>query len=64
MISLAPYRKTVAAVVTGVIGWASAVVVSEPVHITAGEWVMGATVLATALGVYTIANEVVSRRGK
>lgn len=54
--SLAPFKKTVAAVVTGVIGWATAVVVSPDAAIGAGEWVMGATVLATALGVYQIKN--------
>lgn len=54
---LAPYRKTVAAVVTGTIGWAAAVVTSDPTAITAAEWVMGATALATALGVYVVANE-------
>jgi hypothetical protein len=59
--SLAPYRKTVAAVVTGMIGWASAVVVSNPTHVTAGEWIMLATVLATALGVYQVTNEKVKK---
>lgn len=62
MLSLAPYRKTVAAVVTGMIGWASAVVVSDPAQITAGEYVMLATVLATAFGVYQVANEVLRRK--
>lgn len=50
------YRKTIAAVITGAIGWAAAVVVSDPAAITASEWVMGATALATALGVYTVQN--------
>jgi hypothetical protein len=50
------YRKTVAAVVTGLIGWAAAVVVSPTASVTASEWVVGATVLATALGVYGVTN--------
>ena len=31
----APYRKTVTAVVTGLIGWAAVVITSEPTAITA-----------------------------
>lgn len=57
MSKLAPYRKTVAAVVTGAIGWAAVVVSSDPSAITAQEWIMGATVLATALGVYQVSND-------
>lgn len=55
--NLAPYRKTVTAVVTGLIGWAAVVITSEPTAITASEWLMGVTALATALGVYAVANE-------
>jgi hypothetical protein len=55
--NLAPYRKTVAAVVTGLIGWATVVVTSAAAAITAGEWIMLATVVATALGVYQVSNE-------
>lgn len=62
MVNLAPYKKTIAAVVTGLIGWSSAVVVSDPAQITAGEYVMLATVVATALGVYQITNEIVRRK--
>jgi hypothetical protein len=54
--NFAPYRKTVSAVVTGLIGWATVVVVSDPSPISAAEWIALATVLATALGVYTIRN--------
>lgn len=57
MDSLNPYRKTIAAIVVGLIGWASAVVTSDPSQITAGEWVTLATVVATAAGVYQITNE-------
>lgn len=55
--NLNPYRKTVTAVVTGAIGWAAVVITSEPNAITASEWLMGATALATALGVYAVANQ-------
>lgn len=51
------YRKTITAVVTGGIGWAGAVVASKSGPVTASEWVMGATVLATALGVYAVPNK-------
>lgn len=54
---LQKYNKTIAAVVTGLIGWAAAVVVSDPAPVTAAEWVMFATVVATALGVYQVANK-------
>jgi hypothetical protein len=56
--NLAPYRKAVAAVVTGLIGWATVVVTSAPTEITSSEWLMLGTVLATALGVYQVRNEV------
>lgn len=55
--NLAPYRKTISAVVTGAIGWAAVVITSDPTAITASEWLMGATALATALGVYAVAND-------
>lgn len=51
------YRKTIAAVVTALIGWAAAVVASDPAAITAGEWIFGATAVATALGVYLAPND-------
>lgn len=54
--NLNPYRKTIAAIVTGAIGWATLVVTSEPTAITAMEWIAGATSLATALGVYLVPN--------
>lgn len=53
---LAPYRKTVAALVTGLLGWGAVVVTSEPSAIIATEWLMLGTVLATALGVYQVSN--------
>lgn len=55
--NLAPYRKTVTAIVVGLIGWATVVVTSEAVKITAPEWIGLATAVATALGVYTVPND-------
>lgn len=55
--ALRPYRKTVTAVVTGLIGWSTVVVTSDPSAITSSEWLMLATVLATSLGVYQVSNE-------
>jgi hypothetical protein len=57
MEALNPYKKTVAAIVIGVIGWATAVVTSDRATISAGEWIMLATAIATALGVYSVTNE-------
>lgn len=51
------YNKTVTAVITGLIGWGSAVVTSDRATVSASEWIMLATVLATAFGVYAIANK-------
>lgn len=55
--NFAPYRKTLAAVITGLIGWATAVITSDVSHVTAAEWIMLGTVLATALGVYNVPND-------
>ena len=55
--NLSAYRKTITAVITGLIGWATVVVVSEQTKISASEWIALATVVATALGVYTVSNE-------
>jgi hypothetical protein len=54
---MSKYKKTIAALVTGGIGWATAVVQSAPAHISATEWIMLATVAATGLGVYSVTNE-------
>ena len=53
---LGPYSKTVAALVVGVIGWATLVVQSASAPITATEWIALATVVATAIGVFAIPN--------
>ena len=51
------YRKTVTAIVTGVLGWFAVVIASEAATISQSEWLMLAVGLATALGVYGIANK-------
>lgn len=50
------YNKTIIAIVTAVIGWATEVVNSAAKDISASEWLIGATYLAIALGVFTVAN--------
>ena len=57
MDNLPAYRKTIAAVVTGLLGWGAVVITSDEAKITASEWLMLGTALATALGVYALPNE-------
>lgn len=57
MNNLPAYRKTAAAVITGLLGWGAVVVTSEATKVSASEWLMLGTVLATALGVYSVPNE-------
>mgnify|MGYP000921628381 CR=1 FL=1 len=54
---LPAYRKTLAAVTIGLIGWAGIVISSPANEISAEEWLGLAIALATALGVYSIPNE-------
>jgi hypothetical protein len=56
MSKLSAYKKTITAVVVGVIGWATLVVTSDATAISAEEWIAGATALAIALGVYAVPN--------
>lgn len=58
------YMKTITALATGAIGWGTAVVTSTPAHITSSEWIMGATVAATALGVFGVPNTPAPRRAR
>lgn len=58
--NLGKYGKTITALIVGGIGWATLVVHSTPTAITADEWIQGATALAVALGVYSVANARVS----
>lgn len=51
-----PYRKTVTAVITGIVGWLIAVLSSDDSGITNTEWIMLITAVATALGVFTFRN--------
>lgn len=57
MKNLAAYRKTITALVTGVLGWGAVVVASSSGPVTASEWLALGVVAATALGVYAIPNE-------
>lgn len=56
MINFGPYGKTLTALIVGLIGWATLVVHSASAPITADEWIQFVTVLATALGVFGVAN--------
>lgn len=53
---MAKYRKTVLAIITGLLGWATMVVASPSGPITAPEWIALATAIVTALGVYAVPN--------
>lgn len=59
--NIGAYNKTLAAVIIGLIGWASAVVTSDRASISASEYIMLATALATALGVYSFKNDEVKK---
>lgn len=50
------YLKTITALVTALIGWATLVVESAPSEITSTEWILLATAVTTALGVYLVPN--------
>lgn len=51
-----PYAKTITAVCTGLIGWGMVVTSSAPAPVTASEWLGLAVALATAAGVFQVAN--------
>lgn len=55
---MTPIKKAIAAFLTGLVTWATSVVVSEPTQVTAGEWVqlLGSVVVASFL-VWLIPNE-------
>jgi L-serine deaminase len=55
--NLGRYSKVIAALVAGAIGFATLVVNSPAAHISAQEWIVGATYLATALGVFVVPNQ-------
>lgn len=54
---LARYRKMIAALAIGLIGWGAQVVTSDPTAVTAGEWVGLATVAAVTVGVGAVLNK-------
>lgn len=57
MSNLPAYRKTITAVLTGLLGWGAVVVTSSTAAISASEWLMLGVAAATALGVYSVPNE-------
>lgn len=56
-IRLGRANKTIASVVVSALTWSDFVIHSKAAAITAAEWQLGAGLLAAALGVYAIANE-------
>ena len=57
--NIAPYRKTIVAVIGGVLAWAQVAYVPDG-HIDRAEYYGLAVALATAFGVYGISNRVVT----
>ena len=53
---LAHHGKTIVAVVTAVVGFATLVILSPGESVSAVEYLTGATMLLTALGVYVVPN--------
>lgn len=56
--NLSLYRKAITAILVGLIGWAGVVITSPQAQISASEWLGLATALATALGVYSVPNDI------
>ncbi len=52
-----PYKKSITAFVTTIIGWSQLVVGSAEQPITAHEWILLAIGVAGILGVYQLRNE-------
>ncbi len=57
MINLGKYGKTIVALVGAGITWAGIVIHSPASAITATEWLTGAALLATSIGVYGVSND-------
>jgi hypothetical protein len=53
---IAQTKKAIGAFLVGAVGWGAAVVESAPAHITATEWIAGATVIVSTLVVYVLTN--------
>lgn len=54
--TIAEIRKALTPIVTGGLSWAAFIVHSSSGPITADEWLLGASILATSIGVYAITN--------
>lgn len=50
------YRKSITALVTGVLSWVGVVIASTPNEVTSAEWLGLGLALAVAAGVYQIPN--------
>jgi hypothetical protein len=61
---LGNYSKTVTAVVTGLVAWVMLVAKSASGPITASEWIILATAVATALGVYGVPGDLFGKWSK
>lgn len=57
MKNLPAYRKTIAAVAGAIIAFSQLVIYSPAAEISSAEWVTGAILVLTALGVYSTPNE-------
>lgn len=57
MISFGRYSKAITALVGAALAWGHLVLNSAPTDITGNEWLEGAVLLATALGVYGVTNK-------
>lgn len=57
MSNLPAYRKTLVAVVGAVVAFSQIVIYSPAAEISSAEWVTGAILVLTALGVYGTPNE-------
>lgn len=57
MISFGKYSKFITALVGASIAWGQLVLHSTPSGVTGNEWLDGAILLATALGVYQVTNK-------
>ena len=58
--NLGKYQKALAALVTGIIGWAGVVIAANEGHfghISDAQWLALAVVVATTLGVYAVPNQ-------
>jgi len=57
MATPAQMRKALATLVVGILGWATAVTVSDPAEITSSEWIVLAGVFVALVVTYLVPNE-------